>query len=500
MLHIDAEISGVPKLAFLDGTPKRLFIDGKWVEARSGKTFTSFNPATGKAIAEVALGDSADIDLAVMAARRAFDGEWSRWKPAERQRILLRLADRVEAEHEQLAMLDTLDMGAPISRTRGNRERAIRMLRYYAGQAVSIHGETIENSLPGEFFSYTLKEPVGVVGAIIPWNGPLGSTLWKLGPALATGCTIVIKPAEEASLMPLRIAQLCEEVGVPPGVVNVVTGLGETAGAALATHPGVDKIAFTGSHFTGQKIVRASAGNLKRVSLELGGKSPDIVFADADLDAAVPGAAMAVFANSGQICSAGTRLFVERKIYEEFTQRVAEFSRTLRLGNGADPDTQIGPLVSAEHLDRVTGYLRLGSQEGARTIAGGARATEGTLANGYFVPPTVFADVKDEMRIAREEIFGPVISAIPFDDIDDVVRRSNTTVFGLGSGVWTTDMRKAHRLAKELRAGSVWINCYNAMDPAVPFGGYKMSGYGRESGLQHVEEFLNVKAVWIKTA
>ena len=283
-------------------------------------------------------------------------------------------------------------------------------------------------------------------------------------------------------------------------MVNVVPGFGETAGAALASHPDVDKVAFTGSHLTGQKIVQASSGNLKRVSLELGGKSPDVVFADADLDAAVPGAGMAVFANSGQICSAGTRLFVEKKIYEEFTARVAAFSKTLRVGNSADPDTQIGPLVSAEQLDRVTGYLAIGRQEGARPLSGGERLTDGDMAKGYFVPPTVFADVNDDMRIAQEEIFGPVISAIPFTSIDEVIERANRTGFGLGSGVWTRDVTKAHQLARGIRAGSVWINCYQAMDPAVPFGGYKMSGYGRESGKQHVEEYLNVKSVWIKTA
>lgn len=484
---------------FLDGKQKRLFIGGRWVEAKSGKSFQSHNPATGELLVDVAEGGAADIDRAVAAARGAFEGPWSKWKPADRQRLLLKLADLVEADIEQLATLDTLDMGAPISRTRASKQRAVGMLRYYAGQAVAIHGETIENSLPGEILSYTLKEPVGVVGAIIPWNSPLGATLWKIGPVLATGCTVVLKPAEEAPLTPLRIAELCQAAGVPEGVVNVVTGYGDPAGAALSAHQGVDKIAFTGSHLTGQKIVRASAGNLKRISLELGGKSPDIVFADADLDAAVPGAAMAVFANSGQVCSAGTRLFVQRRIYEEFTHKVAEFSRALKLGNGLDSETQVGPLVSAEQLDRVTGYLKVGTQEGARVICGGARVTEGSLANGYFVPPTVFADVSDEMTIAREEIFGPVISAIPFDDVDEVIQRSNRTDFGLGSGVWTRDVSKAHKLAKALRAGSVWINCYQTMDPAVPFGGYKMSGYGRESGLQHVEEYLNVKAVWIKT-
>jgi aldehyde dehydrogenase (NAD+) len=485
---------------FLDGALKRMLISGRWVEAASGKTFESRDPATGELLAQVAEGDAEDIDRAVAAARRAFDGPWRKVKPYERQQMLLKLADLVERHFEELSMLDTLDMGAPISRTLGNRRRVLGMLRYYAGMATALHGETIENSLPGEIFSYTLKEPVGVVGAIIPWNGPLGASIWKIGPALATGCTIVLKPAEEAPLTALRLGELILEAGIPEGVVNIVPGYGDTAGAALASHHGVDKVAFTGSHLTGQKIIQASAGNLKRVSLELGGKSPDIVFADADLDTAVAGAGMAVFANSGQICSAGTRLFVERRIYDEFTGRVAEFGTGLQVGNGIDPKTQIGPLVSEQQLDRVTGYLSLGKEEGARALSGGDRLTEGALAKGYFVPPTVFADVRDDMRIAQEEIFGPVLSAIPFNDVDEVVQRANATPFGLGSGVWTRDVNKAHRLAKGIRAGSVWVNCYQAMDPAMPFGGYKMSGYGRESGLQHVEEYLNVKAVWIKTA
>jgi aldehyde dehydrogenase (NAD+) len=310
---------------------------------------------------------------------------------------------------------------------------------------------------------------------------------------------VVLKPAEEAPLTSLRIAELCMEAGIPAGVVNVVPGYGETAGAALAAHPDVDKVAFTGSHITGQSIIRASAGNLKRVSLELGGKSPDIVFADADLEAAVPGAAMAVFANSGQICSAGTRLFVESKIYDEFVSRVADYGKQLKVGNGLDPNTQVGPLVSQQQYDRVSDYLSIGQKEGARALAGGGKLTEGALAKGYFVQPTVFAGVEDSMRIAQEEIFGPVISAISFKDTDELIKRANATMFGLGSGVWTTNVGKAHSVAKALRAGSVWVNCYQAMDPAVPFGGYKMSGYGRESGKQHVEEYLNVKAVWIKT-
>jgi aldehyde dehydrogenase (NAD+) len=484
---------------YADGSYKQMLIDGQWVDAASGKRFETHNPATGELLATVAEGDAEDINRAVAAARRAFEGPWSKAKPYERQALLLRLADLVETHFDELSALDTIDMGAPLSRTRAYRGRALGMLRYYAGQATAIHGETIENSLPGEIFSYTLKEPVGVVGAIIPWNGPLTATIWKIGPAIATGCTVVLKPAEEAPLTSLRIAELCMEAGIPAGVVNVVPGYGETAGAALAAHPDVDKVAFTGSHITGQSIIRASAGNLKRVSLELGGKSPDIVFADADLDAAVPGAAMAVFANSGQICSAGTRLFVESKIYDEFVSRVADYGKQLKVGNGLDPNTQVGPLVSQQQYDRVSDYLSIGQKEGARALAGGGKLTDGALAKGYFVQPTVFAGVEDSMRIAQEEIFGPVISAISFKDTDDLIKRANATMFGLGSGVWTTNVSKAHGIAKALRAGSVWVNCYQAMDPAVPFGGYKMSGYGRESGKQHVEEYLNVKAVWIKT-
>ena len=391
-------------------------------------------------------------------------------------------------------------MGAPLSGAAARKRRAIALLRYYAGAATMLHGETIENSVPGgEFLSYTLKQPVGVVGAIIPWNGPVGSAIWKIAPALATGCTIVLKPAEEASLGVLRLGEFALEAGVPPGVLNIVTGFGETAGAALAAHESVDKIAFTGSHVTGQKIIAASAGNLKRVTLELGGKSPDIVFADADLDAAVPGAAMAVFSNSGQVCSAGTRLFVEQSIRDEFVGRIAEFAKNLRVGNGLNPETQIGPLVSKRQFERVNDYIESGLQEGA-TLASRRESASNDLADGFFVFPTVFENVKDEMKIAREEIFGPVLSTFSFEDMDDLVKRVNSTIFGLGSGVWTRDLSKAHTLANRIHTGNVWVNCYNAVDVAIPFGGVKMSGYGRESGRESLEEYLTTKSVCIKVA
>jgi aldehyde dehydrogenase (NAD+) len=484
--------------AFLNGQPKLLLIDGRLVPAASGKTFKTWNPSTGKVLAEVAEAGAEDIHRAVAAARRAFEGPWSKFKPFDRQAVLLKLADLLDQHFEELSTLDTLDMGGPIARTSAGRRRGIALLRYDAGLATATHGHTIDNSVDGNVFSYTLKEPVGVVAAINPWNGPLGLAIWKIAPVLATGCTMVLKPAEQAPLSPLRLGELCLEAGIPPGVVNVVTGFGE-AGAALAAHPDVDKIAFTGSTEVGQHIVRASAGNMKRVSVELGGKSPNIVFADADLDEAVPGAAMAVFNNSGQICSAGTRLFVQRSIHDEFVERVAAFAKTLRVGDPLDPSTQLGPLVSDSQLERVTGYLAAGKAEGAKALSGGARITEGALAEGYFVAPTIFAGVNDGMSIAREEIFGPVISAMPFDDVDEVIRRGNDTPYGLGSGVWTRDISNAQRVSRGLRTGTVWVNCYQTMDPAVPFGGYKMSGYGRESGTEHMEEYLQTKAVWLKS-
>jgi aldehyde dehydrogenase (NAD+) len=483
---------------FLDGQPKRLLIGSSWVEASSGEARETRNPATGEVIAAVADGSAADVDRAVTAARAAFEGPWSKWTPYDRQRALLQLADLVESNYDELSLLDTLDMGAPWSRTRISR-RNVGLLHWYAAQAVNIRGETIPSSLPGDAFSYTTREPVGVVGAIIPWNAPITSVAWKLGPVLATGCTAVLKPAEQASLSSLRFAELVLEAGFPPGVVNVVTGRGSVAGAALAAHPDVDKISFTGSHSTGQEVVRASAVNMKRLTLELGGKSPNIVFDDADLELAIPGAATAIFANCGQVCSAGSRLFVQRKIYDDVVEGVARIAAGIRVGNGVDPATEMGPLVSDEQRDRVVSYLDLGRSEGATVVTGGKPMAGPGLEGGYFVAPTVFNDVHGGMRIANEEIFGPVVVAIPFDDIDDVAALANATPFGLASGVWTRDIGRAQAMTRRIRAGTVWVNTWQAMDPAVPFGGWKLSGYGRESGTEQLEGYLNTKTVWIKS-
>jgi aldehyde dehydrogenase (NAD+) len=484
---------------YADGSYKKMLIDGKWVDAASGKKFETHNPATGELLATVAEGDVEDINRAVAAARRAFEGPWSKVKPFERQALLLKLADLVEKNFEELSQLDTLDMGAPISRTRGNKLRVLGMLRYYAGQATVIHGETIENSLPGEIFSYTLKEPIGVVGAIIPWNGPLGASVWKIGPAIATGCTVVLKPAEEAPLTSLRLAELCLEAGIPPGVVNVVPGFGETAGAALASHPDVDKVAFTGSHVTGQSIIRASAGNLKRVSLELGGKSPDIVFADADLDAAIAGSVRSSFANQGQVCLCGSRVFVERSAYDDFVVRFLAKASKLKSGDPLDDQTEQGAIVSKTQLDKVKFYVDLAQKEGGQIVLGG-KAPEpinDRCRDGYFFKPTVITGLPVSCRTNREEIFGPVVTITPFDNEEEVIGYANDCEYGLASSVWTQNLNRAHRVAERINTGTVWVNCWLVRDLRVPFGGMKQSGVGREGGEEALRFFTEPKNICI---
>jgi aldehyde dehydrogenase (NAD+) len=481
---------------FLDGQPKRLFINNELVAARSGETFDCINPSTGQVIAQVARGGEADIDDAVAAARAAFQGEWAGWKPFDRQALMLGIAAAIDARFEDLARLETMDMGAPLARTMTFRRWIQQAFRYYASQAVSIKGDVFGNSAAGDHLSYSLKLPLGVVGAIIPWNGPLITQLWSICPTLATGCTLVLKPAEEAPLSALMLAEIMAEAGLPKGVVNVVPGPGPTAGAALARHPGVDKISFTGSTVTGKKIIEASASNVKRVAVELGGKSPDIVFADADLELAARGAAMGCFNNSGQVCYAGTRLFVERSIYDDFVTKVAEVGKALKVGDSLDPATQLGPLASQMQLDKVTSYFDIAQSEGAELVSGGARL-RGDLAGGYFVPPTVLKNVHNDMRVAREEIFGPVLAAIPFDSEEEVIALANDTSYGLGSGVWTQNLGRAHRVARALHSGMTWTNCYAVTDPGVTMTGAKQSGYGVKGGPWHIDEYLLNKTIWM---
>jgi len=488
--------------AFLDGGPKRLLIGGRWVEAASGRTFDTLNPATGEVLARVARGDGEDIDRAVAAARTAFEeGPWATMTASERGRIIYRVAELLEERAELFAQIETLDNGKPLTAARRDDvPLSVDHFRYYAGWPTKIEGRTVPVNMAAQF-AYTLRQPVGVCGQIIPWNYPLMMAAWKLAPALAAGCAIVLKPAEQTPLSALLLGQLLLDAGVPEGVVNVVTGFGETAGAALSAHMGVDKIAFTGSTEVGKLIMQAAGrSNLKKVSLELGGKSPNIVFADADLDAAKAGAAAGIFYNMGQDCTAGSRVFAERRVYDEVAQYIADNSAGLTVGNGLDEATEIGPLVSQEQLDRVSGYLRLGAEEGARVLSGGARATEGDLARGYFVQPTVFADARNSMRVAQEEIFGPVVSVIPFTDVEDVVRQGNDVGYGLAAGIWTNDVRKAHKVAAALKAGTVWVNTYGPTDAALPFGGFKQSGIGREMGFDALEMYTEVKSVWMNLA
>jgi aldehyde dehydrogenase (NAD+) len=477
-----------PKIA-----PGRLYIGGQWVDALAGGAFPTLNPATEEVLTRVAEGRAEDIDRAVAAARKAFeDGPWSKMSGAERGRILWKLGDLLEARVAEVAGIETLDSGKTITESsRVDVPMAADCFRYFAGWASKIEGETIPVRAP--FFNYTLREPLGVVGQIIPWNFPILLATWKVAPALAAGNTIVLKPAEQTPLSALRLAQIAEEAGLPPGVLNVVTGFGPTAGGALVDHPGVDKIAFTGSTSVGQEIMRRASGTLKRLTLELGGKSPNIVFADADLDAAVRGAGNGIFYNKGEVCTAGSRLFVEEALHDAFLDRLSAFTAKLQQGDPLDPKTRLGPQVSEAQMARVLSYVDKGRSEGARLVLGGERAP----GKGYFVRPTIFDGVRNDMTIAREEIFGPVLSVLRFRDVEEVVRLANDTPYGLAAAVWTKDIKKAHRAARLLRAGTVWINSYGLYDSAMPFGGYKMSGFGRELGHHGLMEYTQTKSVWV---
>ncbi len=474
----------------------RLWIRNEWEDAASGETFPSTNPATGEVIAQVARGDAADVDRAVVAARDAMASkEWSRINPHDRSQLLFRLADLIEAHGDELGALETRDNGKPYFEARRiDVPSTVGVFRYFAGMADKIFGETIP--VAGPFLNYTLREPVGVVGCITPWNFPMNIASWKVAPALACGNAVVLKPAEETPLTALRIAELAAEAGFPPGVFNVVPGMGEEAGAALVAHPGVNAISFTGSTEVGRIIAREAAQSLKKVSLELGGKSPNIVFADADMKAAVRGAATGIFYGKGEVCAAGSRIFVEASVYDEFVEAFAARAEGMTVGDPMDKGTRLGAIVSEAQLDRVMSYVEAGKREGARLVAGGERVQ--VDGRGNFVTATVFADVTPEMTIAREEIFGPVAAVLPFDDIEDAIAKANDTAFGLASGVWTRDIGKAHRVARDLEAGIVWVNTYNMYDPGAPFGGVKESGYGPDLGYRTaLEKYTRTKSVWV---
>ncbi len=476
-------------------SPTKLLINNRWVSSASGKTFATVNPCTGEEICQVAAADVADVDKAVMAARAAFDGgPWKRMQASMRGRLLYLLADLIEGHADELAELESLDNGKPLSvAKRVDVPKTIACYRYFAGWADKIQGKTIP--IDGEFICYTRHEPVGVIGQIIPWNYPMLMQAWKLAPALAAGNTVVMKPAEQTPLSALRVGELIIEAGFPPGVVNLLPGFGETAGAAIAHHMDIDKVAFTGSTEVGRLIMEAAAkSNLKRITLELGGKSPNIIFGDTDLDEAVEGAHLGLFSNQGQICCAGSRVFVEESIYDEFVGKSIARARKRVVGHSFDPKTEQGPQIDQAQFERVMSYIECGEMEGATLACGGSRVGE----KGYFIQPTVFADVQDDMTIAREEIFGPVMSIIPFRSLEEVITRANRTHYGLAAGVWTSDIKKAHAVANGVRAGTVWVNCYNILDARAPFGGFKQSGNGRELGEYGLQQYSEIKTVTIK--
>jgi acyl-CoA reductase-like NAD-dependent aldehyde dehydrogenase len=476
----------------------RMFIGGDWVEARSGKVYETVDPFTGRAWATVPDGDSDDVDAAVRAARHAFDdGPWGLMTGTERARLLRCLADLIPASAERIAVIETVDNGKLIREMRGQLEALAEYYLYFAGVADKIHGETIPNDKPN-YFVYTRREPVGVVGAITAWNSPLLLLTWKLAPALAAGCTFVVKPAEQTPASTLEFARLFEEAGFPDGVFNVVTGFGPTAGAPLAAHPGVDKVAFTGATSTGTLVMKGAAEHVARVSLELGGKSPHVIFDDADLEAATNGIVAGIFAAAGQTCIAGSRLFVQRGVHDEIVDRVVKRAQSIKLGNPLHDTTEMGPIAFQEQLDKIKEYIAIAQEEGAVLASGGKEATDPELSSGFFIEPTVFTGVHNEMRIAREEVFGPVLSVIPFETEEELIAQANDTPYGLGAGIWTRDLQRAHRVAHAIRAGSIWINCYRVVAPSAPFGGYKLSGVGRENGLGSLEEYTEVKTVWLE--
>lgn len=473
----------------------KLLINGEWIS--TSKSFDTINPASGEVITQIAEAGAEDVNRAVQAARAAFDdpkGKWRKMSASERGRMLWRIADLLERHVDEFAELETLDNGKPIFESRYvDMPMAIDVLRYFAGWATKIHGETV-NSFENAF-TYTLREPIGVVGAIIPWNFPLLLATWKLGPALACGNAIVLKPAEQTPLTALRFGQIAQEAGLPAGVLNIITGGPET-GAALVRHPGVDKIAFTGSTSVGKDIMRAAANDLKRVTLELGGKSPNIVFADSDMDSAVKGAINGIFFGKGEVCNAGSRLFLEEKIYDQFMEKLVERAKKLKPGDPLDPKTRLGAIVSEHQMKHVLSYIEAGKNEGAKLITGGNRASVDG-GKGFFIEPTIFSDVKNEMKIAQEEIFGPVLATLTFNDMDEVAGAANRNIYGLAAAIWTNDIKKAHTLSRKLKAGTVWINTYGVMDAALPFGGYKQSGFGRELGMHAIEHYTELKSIWL---
>ncbi len=478
--------------------PGQLWIDGKSTGCASGKTIDVMNPATGEVLTTVQRGEAPDVDRAVQAARKAFEsGPWPSLNASERSKLIWRIGDLIGQRLDELAMLESLNAGKPLKSARGGDiEPAADVFQYYAGWVRQPHGEVIP--VDGPYFNYTLREPVGVVGMITAWNYPMLLAAWKVAPALATGCTCVIKPSEITPLTTLRLAEICQEAGVPDGVVNVVTGYGPEAGEALGRHMDVDKVAFTGSIRTARALLKASGeSNLKRLSLELGGKSPNIIFPDADLEKAIPAAFWAIYANKGEVCSAGSRLLLHADIHDQFLDRLVDMATKMRVGNPLDPETEMGTQISQTQLDRILGYIDAGKREGATLLCGGERDIEGDKSKGFYVKPTVFADVKPGMKIAQEEIFGPVLAAMKFRDEDEAVAIANGTVYGLVSAIWTKDIQLAHRLAKQIKAGVVWINTYNGFDSATPFGGYKQSGFGREMGAHALESYTQVKSVWV---